>query len=172
MEVSAVHPYSYPLDQVIAAFMSADFYRSKFTAVGARNIELIDEQRGEDSYVIITEREVPLEGVPGVLKSFLGAWNKIHQSERWERAGDEYFNELKITAAGVPVDLSGSMMLRPGEASGDTTCVNEVHMEVACAVPLVGGKLVEFVAENTQRGLADEHRVIGEYLAQNQSASP
>ncbi|MEO0422425.1 MAG: DUF2505 domain-containing protein [Pseudomonadota bacterium] len=167
MEVSAVHPYSYPLDQVIAQFMSADFYRAKFTAVGARNIELLDEQRGEDSYVIVTEREVPLEGVPGVLKNFLGAWNKIHQSERWERAGDEYFNELKITAAGVPVDLTGSMMLRPD----GTTCVNEVHMEVTCAVPLVGGKLMEFVAENTSRGLADEHRVISEYLSQHLPSS-
>lgn len=161
MDVSALHQYPYPLDQVIAAFMSADFYRSKFAAVGARNIEVVSERREADSYVIVTQREVPLEGVPGVLKNFLGAWNKIRQSERWEQAGDEYFNELQISAAGVPVELSGTMMLRP-DAAG---CVNDVHMEVSCAVPLVGGKLMEFVAENTQRGLDDEHRVISDYLA-------
>ncbi len=161
MEVSALHKYPYPLDQVIAAFMSADFYRSKFAAVGARSVEVLEERRGDDSYIIVTQREVPLQGVPSVLKSFLGSWNRISQRERWEQAGDEFFNELQITAAGVPVDLSGTMMLRP-EGSG---CVNDVHMQVSCSVPLVGGKLVEFVAENTQRGLADEYRVISEYLA-------
>ncbi|MEO0972126.1 MAG: DUF2505 domain-containing protein [Pseudomonadota bacterium] len=161
MNVTALHQYSYPLDQVICAFWDIDFYKAKFEAVGARNIAVISEERTDDAFALVIEREVPLEGVPGALKTFLGAWNKIRQSERWEQAGDEYFNELEIAAAGVPVDLRGTMMLRP-EGAG---CVNDVHIEVSCSVPLVGHKLMEFVAENTQRGLAEEYRVINEYFA-------
>jgi hypothetical protein len=159
MIINAAHAYAHPIDRVIAAFMDPDFYRYKFEAVGARNIRILSEDRGDDSYAIVTEREVPLE-VPGVLKSFLGDWNTIRQSERWEHAGGEYVNDLEISAAGVPVELRGSMLLRP-EGEG---CVNDVQMEISCQVPLVGGKLTEFVARNTEKGLVDEYAVIRQWL--------
>jgi hypothetical protein len=163
MIVSARHGYAYPLERVYAAFTSADFYRDKFAAVGARNVNIVDEQRSQDGYRIVVEREVPLE-VPAVLRSFLGDWNSIRQQETWDDLGDEYANEIQITAVGVPVDLRGSMILR---ADGDSSCVNDVEMEISCSVPLVGGKLTEFVARNTEKGLADEFAAITDWLSRH-----
>lgn len=162
MFVNALHHYQHPIHKVIDTFMDPAFYRAKFAAVGARNIEVVSSRREQDGFGIVTTREVPLE-VPGMLRSFLGAWNVIRQSERWQPAGDEYRNDLAIDAAGVPVALRGTMVLRP---DGDA-CVNDVRMEIRCDVPLVGARLAAFVCENTQRGLADEHRVITDYLARH-----
>jgi hypothetical protein len=162
MIVNATHVYSQPIATVFAAFTDRAFYTDKFAGVGARNVRIVSEERSDDGYSIVTEREVPLE-VPAVLKSFLGEWNSIRQHERWEDVGGEYVNELEIAAAGVPVDLRGSMLLRP---QGDG-CVNDVQMEITCNVPLVGGKLAEFVARNTEQGLVDEYEFIRGWLERN-----
>lgn len=161
MVVNALHRYPYPIDTVIGAFMDPDFYRAKFAAVGARSIEVLSSARDGDTFRIVVKREVPAD-VPGVLQSFLGAWNAIRQSERWERTGDEYCNKLEIVAAGVPVTLRGTMRLRP---AGAQACENDVQMDIHSSVPLLGRKLTEFVAQNTARGLEDEHRAISAWLA-------
>ncbi len=160
MLIDAQHRYAHPVEAVMAAFRDPDFYRAKFTAVGARNIEVVSSERGEDSFTIVIKREVPLD-VPGALRGFLNAWNSIRQRDHWEAAGDEFVNEIEITAVGVPVDLRGSMVLR---AHGEG-CINDVQMEVTSGVPLLGKALVDFVAQNTRRGLDDELRVITDYLA-------
>lgn len=162
MIVDASHVYAHPVERVYQVFTDPSFLTEKFAAVGARNVRIVNEERTPEGYRVVVEREVPLE-VPAVLRSFLGDWNAIRQSERWEDVGGEYVNELEISASGVPVDLRGSMVLRP-EGEG---CVNDVQMEITSQVPLVGGKLTEFVARNTRKGLDDEYAFIRDWLARH-----
>ena len=162
MIVSASDSYNHTTEQVYATFTTPEFYAHKFEGVGARNVQVLDVSNQDGTFVITTQRDVPAD-VPGLLKKFVGEWNTIKQTETWQSYGDgEFGSELSIDAAGVPVQISGTMLLRPeGEGS-----VNDIELEIQCSVPLVGKSLAEFVAADTRKSLAEEHRFIVDYLRQ------
>lgn len=156
MKVSATHRYTCDMDELFSHFCKPDFYKKKFKACGARNIKVLESAQDGDAFSITTEREVRAD-VPGVLKSFLGEWNTLTQTESWEgEAGDEYYSELEISSAGAPVTIEGGMVLTP---DGDG-CINEIDIEIRCSIPLVGKKLEQFVAADTEKTLAAEYEYI------------
>lgn len=160
MKVSATHRYSCSIDELFELFTSKQYYLDKFSACGARNVSIEEAADTDEGFVLESVREVPAD-VPGVLKSFLGDWNTIRQSEVWDgEAGDEYYNDFEITAEGVPVEMLGTMNLTP---DGDG-CVNDIEIEIKCAIPLVGKKLAQFVASDTEKTLAAEYEYTREQV--------
>ncbi len=166
MIVSASDSYEHNTERVYAAFTTPEFYESKFTGVGARNVQIVDVSNNDGTFVITTQRDVPAD-VPGLLKKFLGEWNTIKQTETWQSYGDgEFGSELTVEAAGVPVQISGTMLLRPeGEGS-----VNDIELEIKCSVPLVGKSLAEFVAADSRKSLGEEYEFIVKYLHEGNEA--
>ena len=153
MKINATHHYGCTMEQLFELFSSKDYYVKKFAACGARNIEVVESEAGEGRFSITTEREVPAD-VPAVLRSFLGDWNALTQEENWEGApGDEYYSDLEISSAGVPVEITGSMNL----SAVDNGCVNDIEIDVKCGIPLVGKKLEQFVAADIEKTLAAEY---------------
>ena len=115
----------------------------------------------EGRYTVQVKREVPAD-VPSLLKKFLNPWNTIVQSETWEgQAGGPYCCKLAIEIAGVPVSMSGEMELR----TQDGGCVNDVRIEVKCGIPLIGGKLADFVGGDAEKATQAEYEFIRAYLA-------
>ncbi|HUH00295.1 MAG TPA: DUF2505 domain-containing protein [Gammaproteobacteria bacterium] len=160
--VRARHEYRHPVKKVWAAFSDPEFYQAKFEAIGHRNVEVISTESDGEDFSIEISREVPLD-VPGFLRGMLGEWNTLLQNEHWTAAArGGYENELEIEARGVPATMTGTMMLR---ASGKG-CVNEVAITIRASVPLIGGKLEQFVSRDTEATLAAEYEFIREYLAQ------
>lgn len=161
MKINVIHHYDQDVDTVFRAFSTEDFYVKKFTECGARDVEVLESDRDEGRYAITTKRQVPADA-PSVLKSILGEWNTITQTEEWEGSlGEEYYSELKIDAEGVPVTIRGTMNL---QSEGDG-CVNDVELDIQCGVPLIGKKLAEFVAADTKKTLDAEHEFIKRYLS-------
>jgi len=60
----------------------------------------------------------------------------------------------------VPVTVSGTQTLRP-EGGG---CTNEVQMKVSCGIPLIGGKLADFVGGDIKRFMDEEYEFTKNYL--------
>lgn len=159
--VRARHEYKHSLQKVWAAFTDPEFYQAKFEGIGHRKVEIVSAESDDDGFSIEVSREVPLD-VPGFLRSMLGEWNTLLQSERWSESGKGvYVNELQIEARGVPATMTGSMTL----AAKGKGCVNEVSITIRAAVPLIGGKLEQFVAKDTEATLAAEYEFIRDYLA-------
>lgn len=153
MKVTATHRYDCSIDELYELFTQKQYYLDKFDACGAKNVEILEAADTDEGFVVESQREVPAD-VPGVLKSFLGEWNTITQSEVWDgEPGDEYYNDFEIAAEGVPVEMTGTMNLMP---DGDG-CVNEIEIDISCAIPLVGKKLAQFVASDTEKTLAAEY---------------
>ncbi len=159
MRVTASHKYDVDVDTVYAAFCKPDFYKKKFAAVGARDIEVIEKKKSGDDFHICTQRDVPSD-VPGVLKKFIGEWNTIVQTEDWEADDEGYFNSLTIESAGVPATIEGTMSLQP---DGDGS-VNKLSFDIDCSIPFVGGKLEDFIAKDMRKVLAQEYKFIKGYL--------
>lgn len=158
--VRARHEYRHPLRKVWAAFSDPEFYQAKFEGIGHRNVEVVSTEALEDGFLIEISREVPLD-VPGFLRGMLGEWNTLLQNERWSGSDKNgYRNELEIEARGVPAAMTGTMTLR---ASGKG-CVNEVAITIRASVPLIGGKLEQFVSRDTEATLEAEYEFIQEYL--------
>jgi hypothetical protein len=161
MKINAKHRYNCSIDELYEHFTNKKYYLAKFKACGARNVKIEEAAQTDEGFVVVSQREVPAD-VPGVLKSFLGEWNTITQTENWDGdPGDEYYNDFEIAAEGVPVEMTGTMNLMP---DGDG-CINDIEIEISCAIPLVGKKLAQFVASDTEKTLAAEYEFTREHIS-------
>jgi hypothetical protein len=158
--VRARHEYSQPLGKVWEAFSDPAFYCAKFEGIGHRKVEVVSSDSDGDAFSVEVSREVPLE-VPAFLRSILGEWNALLQSEQWTRtAKGVYENQLQIEARGVPVRMTGTMKL----SARGKGCVNEVAITIRASVPLIGGKVEQVVARDTEANLQAEYDFICRHL--------
>jgi hypothetical protein len=161
MKIKALHQYDQDVDTVFGLFHDPDFMRDKYVGIGARNVEILECAGSEGHYRIKTKREVPAD-VPALLKKFLNPWNTLVQSEQWEgKAGGPYRCKVTVEISGVPVSINTELELRP---QGDG-CVNDLQLEVKCGIPLVGGKLADFVGNDAEKAVQAEYEFIRNYLA-------
>lgn len=156
MKVTAEHRYDADVDTVFALFSEPSFYERKFKAVGARRVEVTSFNADGANLSFTIRREMPANA-PGVIKSIIGEWNTLTQTEDWGGdVGEEYWNEFRIDAENTPVTITGSMLLR-GDGDG---CVNEVEVNIRCPIPFLGGKVEQFVADDARQSLAREYEFI------------
>lgn len=156
MKVSASHKYNADVDAVFALFSQPDFYVQKFEAVGGRNVEVLEFQAEGPAVQFSIRRDMPASA-PAMIKTIIGEWNTLIQKEAWGgEAGEEYWSEFDIEAQGVPVTITGSMMLR-GSSDG---CVNDVELDIKCSIPLLGRAVEQFVADDSEKSLAAEYDFI------------
>ncbi|MDG4550155.1 MAG: DUF2505 domain-containing protein [Candidatus Contendobacter sp.] len=161
MKIKALHQYAKDVDTVFGLFHDPDFMKIKYEGIGARNVEVLECAGSAGRYSVKIRREVPAEA-PALLKKFLNPWNTVVQSETWEgKTGGPYRCQFEIDVAGVPVTVKGAMELR---TQGDG-CVNDVQLEVKCGIPLVGGKLADFVGGDAERNIQAEYAFIRAHLA-------
>lgn len=138
MKLSVSHHFDQPIDTVWAMFHDPDSHVAKFTAMGHRDLEVLDSTVGDDSLDLTVRRVVELE-VPSVAKKILSPTNTVTSTDHWERrddgtCGGHYLVDIK----GVPAKTSGVTKLVPaGDGGSDYT----VELEVKVGVPLIGEKI-------------------------------
>ena len=156
MKIRRDHEYTHDLDAVYALFTDAEEIEAKQAALGARHIRIEECELYDDGADVRFVREMPAE-VPGVLARFLQPWNTVQQSEQWRSSGKGgYDADLDIDIANVPVTIRGTLDLEPVDGG----CVNHVRIDVDCGIPFVGKTLVEFVAKDCERLIADEYQYL------------
>jgi hypothetical protein len=156
MEVKGRHVYTQSVETVFKSFGDKARIQSRFTALGARNIQIETCKLTKTSLDMLMSREVPVDA-PGLLKKFLGEWNQATQEEHWTGSASKgYHGDIKITIKGVPVTITGKLFLS-GDVKG---CVNEVTMTFESSIPLVGKKLAEFVGSTAAGEMQREYEFI------------
>lgn len=161
MKIKVLHQYTKDVETVFGRFHDPEFMKIKYAGIGARHIEVLECAGSEGRYTVKIKREVPAD-VPSLLKKFLNPWNTLIQNEIWEgKTGGPYRCKIAIEIAGVPVSIGGVMELR----TEGTGCVNEVQLEVKCGIPLIGGKLADFVGGDAGEAIQAEYEFIRAYLA-------
>ncbi len=160
MEIQAQHAYAMDIDKLFAAFGQRETILAKLQAMGARNIKIERCDATATSLDVQIHREVPTDA-PGVLKKFLGDWSPVAYRESWHGTpGKEYRASFEVHLEGVPVQITGSMVLTP-EGQGT---VNRLTMSITCGIPFVGGKLAEFIGHNSEKTIADEYQFLKQHL--------
>lgn len=163
MKVASTHTYAAPPDVVFAAMTSPDVLVEKYTALGHRDIRIIDHDEHAGRVRIHSRRSVPME-VPGFARRFLSPMNTVEQRDEWDAPGRDGTRSgtWEVTAKGVPVRAGGTLLLEPARAGGT---VVTVAGEVSSSVPLVGGKLASFVGGDVTRTLHAEEEFNDAHLA-------
>lgn len=163
MKVETEHHFEQDRETVYAMFCDPDYYVAKFEALGDRNVQILESTDDDEGFSIEIEREVQLDA-PGMLKSVLGEWNALRQTEHWREEDGDYVNELQIHSDLVPMTISGTMRLvEDGEG-----CINIIEMNLDSRVPLIGKALVKFAAENTAKSLDEEYDFALDYLGESE----
>jgi hypothetical protein len=164
MEFTADHSYDHPAPAVFAALTSFDAVKAKYESVGQRDVHLVRRDEGDDgSVTLVTTRVVPLD-VPGFAKRFLSPSQTVTQTDEWAAPGADGTRKgtFEVAAKGTPVSVRGTLELTPTD---DASCTNVSVVRIECKVPLVGGKIADFVAKDTRAAVDHEQTWLREHLA-------
>ena len=137
-------------ETAFARHTDEDFLLRKFTALGARDIS-IEVTRDGDNVTLTVDRKVDAD-VPGFAKKVISPANTIHLVEQWRPEGDGYACDWTASSSPAPAKLHGTRTLTA--AGGGTEDVTEGKVEVK--VPLIGGKLADWLSGEARSELDDE----------------
>lgn len=153
MDIKEKFAYTQSVDTLFKFFGDKAGIEKKQAKLGSRNVSVETCKLTKDSLELKFSKETPLDA-PSALKKFLGDWQAATQEESWTGTpGKGYKGTLKVELKGVPVKMNGSYNLT-GDGSGS---VLEVNMEVKCGIPLIGGKLADFVGKTAKESMQAEY---------------
>jgi hypothetical protein len=146
--LSYVNPL--PLATLVEQGSSQEYVEQKTAFLDQRDLEILvlnDDQ-------IITRKTV-LVDVPAFAKKFIAPKNVLTETDTWLPATSDTTRtyEVAVEAKGVPVTISGTVTLTsiaPSETRID------IAMQADSSVPLVGGKLADFVAKDLRKTVEGE----------------
>jgi hypothetical protein len=164
VKFEVTHSYSHPADDVFAVLTDFDAVREKYESIGQSDVTLVSRDEGDDgSITLVTRRVVPLE-LPGFAKKVLSPKQSVTQTDTWSApdAKGVRSGTFEVVGKGTPVQVRGTLRLAP---KGAKACTNVTDVTIECKVPLIGGKIADFVAGDTRKAVDHEQAWIRERLA-------
>jgi hypothetical protein len=164
MEFSTIHTYDHPAGELFAVLTDFDCVRQKYEAVGHSDVALVERNEGAGGAVtLVTTRVVPLE-LPGFAKKVLSPRQSVTQTDTWSAPDVKGVRTgtFTVVGKGTPVQVRGTLCLSP---DGEDSCTNETNVTIECKVPLIGGKVAQFVSGDTRRAVDHEQVWIQDHLA-------
>ena len=144
MELTRNHRYDATPDQVIEMLADRDSVQARYEGMGHREVEILACERSDSSLEVRSRRVVDVE-LPGFARKVLSPTNTMTQTDRWKRRDDgSWDGTFDVDVAGAPVEMSGTMSLGPDGDGAEYT----VTIRMAVKVPLVGGKIADWVGKN------------------------
>lgn len=155
MELSKSHKYNKSTEEILDAFTSSEeYYKKKYEAMGAKDIEVLEFGKDGDIFRIKTKRAVPANA-PGFAKKILGDWNTMIEVDEWVIHNNEVkAGEYTVDIVGTPISIRGEIILKP-RTSGEG-CEHIVNAIIVVKIPLIGKKIAKFIADETSDTLDQE----------------
>ncbi|GAB78363.1 DUF2505 domain-containing protein [Austwickia chelonae] len=151
---------TYPAAPETVAEMFADegFHRALCTATGDAQATITVESQGP-GLSVTTARRLSTDGLPDMMKSFVGSTVTAVQRTRWSApaADGRRDGQVEVEVRGTPVRLSAQAVLFP---EGERTCVSYVG-DLTAKVPLMGAA-VERATEPLVRSALEAEQQVGE----------
>lgn len=162
--------YGATVDQVLSAFSEQDYWLARLADSGADDATL-DSMRvggatGQDRSIdVITTQVLRRDRLPGVVTQFHRGDLCVRREERWGPGAD---GQATATVLGsildAPATLSGTAVLGPMVRSRGARLTLRASVEVR--IPLVGGKLENFIGGQLVELLIAEQRFTTRWIAQ------
>ena len=161
MQVQLTQEFKQDAETIFTSYIDRSFVNKKLSTLGSRNIEFELTSKTADGITINITHEVPSD-VPRTLQKFISPWSKVVQAEIWKANPDGTFESYAdVEVSGLPANIVGEFVITP-KAEGGSTLV--ATTTVTCSIPLVGKILAKFVAEESNKSLAEEFAYIEEHV--------
>lgn len=156
-EFSVDHAYDVDAPTLFSVLTDGAYLEAKFLATGFTEVEII--AAGPERVELTRTTEPPL---PGFAKKVLGGKQKIHETQDWT-AGDRPHATFRGESAGTPVKLHGTVTVDPD----GTTSVLRIRGVAEVRLPLIGGKIADFVAGEATKSLEREYVFTRTWLSEH-----
>ena len=163
MRFEIVNHYDADPAAVFTAQTDPAVVTAKYEALGHRQIEVVEHVDDATGVRLHTRRIVPLD-VPSFARRVLSPTNTVDQVDSWAPgdAGGRRTGTYSVKSKGVPVDITGVLAIDADPAGGSAMTITTT---VECRIPLVGGKIADFLAGSVRTTIAAEQRFTSEHLA-------
>ncbi len=136
--------YAEDIETVYRFLADPETARERSAAMGERDIRVTTE--GE---TVINTRTVDAE-VPSYAAKLFKPSNTVVETKRWSSATKSA--KMSVDVKGAPTQIEGTIRLTPK----GTGCEYSVDFEASCKIPLIGGKLAQYVETMTKKGMEQE----------------
>jgi hypothetical protein len=143
MQINDQHTYAAPIASVVDMFADERAIRDRYEGMGHRDVTILECTRTPTSLRVRSSRVVDVE-LPSFAKKVLKPTNTMVQTDEWSADGDVWSGTFAVEVQGAPVKINGTMHLDPG---GDK-CTHAVSLTMEVKVPLVGGKIADWIGKN------------------------
>jgi len=152
-DISGSRTYAVPIDAVVAMLRDESYTTAKYEAAGGAQIKIERVDATDDTLTVVSTRVVTVD-LPGFAKKVLKPTNTMRQTDEWTRdANGSWRGTVNVEVQGAPVKMQGTMRLEPADGGAATTETVDIRVEVK--VPLVGGKIADWVAKDEARTQLD-----------------
>lgn len=159
--------YEGTVEQVHRAFREERYWMARLTESGADAYSLDRLIVGEDGGIdIVTTQKILASRLPGVVQQFHRGDLVMIREEVWGPIRDsQAAATIKLTIDGAPANLHGSATLVP--ANPGTGSRLDFNATVEVNIPLVGGKVENFIGSQLVDLLIQEQRFTTVWIAEN-----
>jgi hypothetical protein len=150
--------YGATVEEVLRAFSEEQYWLARLADSGADDATLDSMQSGDDGSIdVITTQVLRSDRLPGIITQFHRGDLCIRREERWDPVtGGKATAAVTGSILDAPATLSGTAVLAPVAESGGARLKLRATVEVG--VPLVGGKLENFIGSQLVELLIAEQR--------------
>ena len=157
--------YEGSVEQVHRAFRDENYWLARLTHSGVDAYSLdrltLDESGGVD---VVTTQRLRADRLPGVVQQFHRGDLTLVREEAWSPISDgQATATIKLAIPGAPATLTGNAVLSPAAAGSRL----EFHATVEVNIPLVGGKIENFIGSQLVDLLIAEQRFTTVWIAEN-----
>jgi hypothetical protein len=154
--------YGVTVEEVLRAFSDEEYWLARLADSGADDTTLDSMQLGgpsgtDGSIDVITTQVLRSDRLPGIITQFHRGDLRIRREEKWEPVTN---GSATATITGsildAPASLTGTAVLEPVAETGGARMKLRATVEVR--IPLVGGKLENFIGNQLVELLIAEQR--------------
>jgi Protein of unknown function (DUF2505) len=162
--------YGVSVEEVLRAFSEEEYWLARLADSGADDTTLDSMQVGgpsgdDGSIDVITTQVLRSDRLPGVVTQFHRGDLRIRREEKWDPVTN---GSATATVTGsildAPASLTGTAVLEPVAENGGARLKLRATVEVR--VPLVGGKLENFIGNQLVELLIAEQRFTTTWIGQ------
>lgn len=158
--------YEGTVEQVHDAFRDERYWLARLADSGADDATLDAMTVGDDGSVTVkTTQVLRADRLPGVVTQFHRGDLSIQREETWSPVSDGQATAAVVGAIpGAPVSLTGTGLLAPAGSGGSRLSLKAT---VEVRVPLVGGKIENFIGSGLVDLMIAEQRFTTVWITEN-----
>ncbi|NDJ91816.1 DUF2505 domain-containing protein [Mycolicibacter kumamotonensis] len=158
--------YPGSVEQVYAAFADERYWLARLADSGADTATLDSITVGADGGVdVVTTQGIHRDKLPALAAQFHPGDLEMARHEKWRPVRDGRAHaQVTGKIVGAPAKLSGDAVLEPASESGEAGCALRLTATVQVDIPLVGGKIENFIGTQLGELMTAEQQFTARWL--------